>query len=440
MKADRILTLDIGTDGIRMAVVADGATGSPRILDSGFAAFDASLSLPREAVTAITLKQLLDEKKPAVKNAVLSVEGQAVFSRLVKLPKVGAERVQQTIRHEAVQNIPFPIDEVVWDAHVVGPDPDEPEVLLVAVKSDLVDGLVHAVKANGLSIERITAAPVALANLAYVFCRASEGVLLVDAEEESTNLIFVDDRRVFFRSLPIPESDEVRRQQEIERSISFYTGQQGGRVPAQIVEGIPGIDRGFAVCVGLACAPVVGIELVPAALANERGLRQRFPLWLASAVVLMLILGVWIFALGRRADQIRLDAESMAATVSGLQNFERQLKPMEAEIDVLREQAAEYRRVAESRTQWIEMLAEMNRLLPEGMFLRESEPIEGGMRISVVSYLDKETPGQDSVKLLRDALRASPLFGAETKVQSRPSKKEFARGFVLDVYFEGDRS
>lgn len=440
MKADRILTLDIGTDGIRMAVVADAAAGTPQMLDSGFAAFDSSLSLPGEAITAMTLKQLLDEKKPAVKNAVLSIDGQAVFSRLVKLPAVGKEQIEKTIRHEAVQNIPFPIDEVVWDAHVVDPDSEEPEVLLVAVKAELVDGLVHAVKANGLVIERITAAPVALANLAHLVCGASGPVLLVDGGAVSTNLVFVDGRRAFFRSLPIPESDEVRRQQEIERSISFYTGQQGGRVPERIVEQVPGVERGFTVCVGLACDSMVGIDLVPPALADERRLQQRLPYWLASAVVLMLILGVWIFALGRRVDLIRSNTGPMAEEVSRLQHFEQQLRPLEAEVAALLQRGNEYSNAARLRAQWLEVLAEMNRLLPEGMFLLESKPIEGGVRISVVSYLDKEMPGQDSVKLLRDALRASPLFSAETKVESRPSKKEFARGFVLDVYFEEARS
>ncbi|MDZ8117961.1 pilus assembly protein PilM [Pontiella agarivorans] len=440
MRAEQILTLDIGTDGIRMAVVSVPSSGPPQLIDSGFAVYDAESALSKDAITAMTLRKLLEEKKPGVKRAVVSIEGPSVFSRLVRLPKVGRERVPQTIRHEAVQNIPFPIDDVVWDAHVVDPDSDGPEVLLVAAKAELIDGLVHAVKANGLVIERITAAPVALANLAHACCGTSGPMLLVDGDTVSTNLVFIDGRRAFFRSLPVSGADALRRQQEIERSIAFYTGQQGGRAPEKIVEQVGGVEQGFAVCVGLACLPVVEIDLVPAALADERRMQRRLPLWMASTVVVMLILGVWIFSLGRRTDAIRSNTGPIEAEVFRLRNFEQQLLPLEAEVDALLERGREFRHVARARTQWLEALTEMSRLLPEGMFLLGSEPIENGVRISVVSYLDKEMPGQDSVKLLRDALRASPLFSDETKVESRPSKKEFARRFVLDVYFEGDVS
>ncbi len=83
---------------------------------------------------------------------------------------------------------------------------------------------------------------------------------------------------------------------------------------------------------------------------------------------------------------------------------------------------------------------ELESQLPEGMFLLESEPLRNGdarvgMRVTVLSYLDKEPKGEDAVVILRDSLRQSEYFSDETKVFKRPTKRLFARRFVLDLYF-----
>jgi type IV pilus assembly protein PilM len=50
----------------------------------------------------------------------LCVSGQSVFSRFVKLPPVDKEKVYQIILYEAQQNVPFPMNEVVWDYQLIG--------------------------------------------------------------------------------------------------------------------------------------------------------------------------------------------------------------------------------------------------------------------------------------------------------------------------------
>ena len=49
-------------------------------------------------------------------------------------------KVERIIGFEAQQNVPFPIDEVVWDYQLVGGGTDEQiQVVLVAIKADLLD-------------------------------------------------------------------------------------------------------------------------------------------------------------------------------------------------------------------------------------------------------------------------------------------------------------
>src|ERR1043166_1752360 len=54
-----------------------------------------------------------------------AVSGQSVFARFVKLPSVEQDKVERIITFEAQQNVPFPIEEVVWDYQLVGSDSGE---------------------------------------------------------------------------------------------------------------------------------------------------------------------------------------------------------------------------------------------------------------------------------------------------------------------------
>ena len=79
-----------------------------------------------------------------------AVSSQSVFTRFVKLPSVGEEQVDQIVTFEAQQNVPYPIDEVVWDYQLVDSgDSSQVEVVIVAIKSDLLDEINESVEASG---------------------------------------------------------------------------------------------------------------------------------------------------------------------------------------------------------------------------------------------------------------------------------------------------
>ena len=454
MKANRVIALDIGTDGIRFAVVVFGVT---QVKDSGFEAYFAPEGVPQEAVVAMTLKRLLDGPAQGATRAHISIEGQLVFSRVVTLPLVDRDQLEKTIRHEAVQNIPFPINEVVWDSYIIDPGNPEPSVLLVAVKAELVEGLVCAVRANGLAVERISVAPVALAN-ALLASGERGPVLLVDAGTHAVDLVFVDGAYLFFRTLPVAGNDASRLVQEVERSITFYSGLQLGRAPERLLicgdaeldfdlsRPVARVDgASVSVCAGLVVEPQILINLLPDSVRHEQAIKQQMPLWLTSIVLLMLLLAVCGGSLSVLTRRARLRLVIVEQQLADLERIDLEMRPLEAQIVDLNARSVVYRSILQQRTQWKDALFEISEIVPEGMFLLSSEPLrsaEGcvGMRISVVSYLDQEPVGQDAVKALRDALRSSDWFSNKTNVFSRPSKKLFARKFVLDLYFSGNPS
>ena len=103
----------------------------------------------RNAQIAAALSEMLSELGSG-ESINYAIAAQSVFARFVKLPAVEEEKIERIIAFEAQQNVPFPIDEVVWDYQLVGGGADEQiQVVLVAIKSDLLDGINAAVEGAG---------------------------------------------------------------------------------------------------------------------------------------------------------------------------------------------------------------------------------------------------------------------------------------------------
>jgi type IV pilus assembly protein PilM len=133
------------------------------------------------------------------------VAEESIFSRFVKLPPLSEEKIERIISFEAQQNVPFPIDEVVWDYQIVGGGLGEPiQVVLVAIKADLLDEINGAVEATGLRTSIVDLAPMALYNaFRYNYSGLSGSSLLIDIGARTTNLLFIAPGKIFTRSVPI---------------------------------------------------------------------------------------------------------------------------------------------------------------------------------------------------------------------------------------------
>lgn len=130
---------------------------------------------------------------------------QAVFARFVKLPGSTPEEVASIIPFEAQQNVPFPIDEVVWDYQIMGtPKDNNWDIALVAIKADLLGDSNIAVNNAGFKTSTIDVAPMAIYNaFRYNYSDLSGCSLLIDIGARTTNLIFIEGQRVFSRSIPV---------------------------------------------------------------------------------------------------------------------------------------------------------------------------------------------------------------------------------------------
>ena len=204
----RIYTLNIGMQTVSMAEFHTLPDGGLKI-----AAFKTSEHISDPAADAtrpIQIEAIVKELSGSLKvkpgtHANVCLTSQEIFSRIVKLPGANPEDVNSIIAFEAQQNVPFPIDEVVWDYQIMGGSRNDSwDVALVAMKADRLSEVVGSVKTGGILADNVEVAPVSLYNaFCYNYPEVTACSLIIDLGARTTNLIFNEEGRMYSRSIPI---------------------------------------------------------------------------------------------------------------------------------------------------------------------------------------------------------------------------------------------
>src|SRR6202453_1339955 len=207
--ANKVVTVDLGTSTIKVAEFGIGRNGALTLLHLGVAelGLDPNKEEERAKFITPTLSKLFKENRIKASEVVLSISGQSVFMRFVKLPPVDAAQVEQVVKFEAQQNVPFPIDEVTWDYQMMSARSaasSEAEAVIVAIKKEVIEAEVAAVELAGVKIKEVDVAPFALLNaFRYNEPQSDECVMIIDMGARSTNLVFVEKNSFWIRNVPI---------------------------------------------------------------------------------------------------------------------------------------------------------------------------------------------------------------------------------------------
>jgi type IV pilus assembly protein PilM len=203
----RIISLNLGSQTIGLAEFRVQAHGGLVLL--GYRLRELPVEAAGEEIRrtqmTIALREMLDElhiKRGLVNYAL---PAQSVFSRFVNLPTIEQEKIEKIVSFEAQQNVPFPIDEVVWNYQLVGGGLDQQvQVVLVAIKVDLLEEINAAVEETGLRTSIVDVAPMARYNaFRYNYSDLSGCSLLAYIGARMTNVLFIEPGKVFSRSVPI---------------------------------------------------------------------------------------------------------------------------------------------------------------------------------------------------------------------------------------------
>ena len=201
------LGIDFGAGSLKVAEFDTDEAGALRLLHYATKPLGlaGSQDAAREGVVLRGLQELLADKGFTAKSCNVCAPGFHVFSKFLKLPPVDSSKITQIIQYEAQQNVPFPLDEVVWDYQLLGTMPSgELEVLLVAIKSDIVEGLFKAADSQGLRLEVVDVSHAALCNaFRYNYGDLEGCTLLLDIGAKTSNVLFFEKGKFYSRSINI---------------------------------------------------------------------------------------------------------------------------------------------------------------------------------------------------------------------------------------------
>ena len=140
--------------------------------------------------------------------ASLAVPGHLALTKFIKAPAVGPTQRDRVIQFEAAQNIPYPLDLVAWDHLVVAEDGLDIEIMLTAVKLEVMQNLCSAAESAGLPVQRAVSSCAALYRaFRFNYPGVRAPILVVDCGARSTNLVMVGSRgRFFARTFPLADN------------------------------------------------------------------------------------------------------------------------------------------------------------------------------------------------------------------------------------------
>jgi type IV pilus assembly protein PilM len=115
-------------------------------------------------------------------DVIISVPSQNSFARFVNLPPVEEKRIPEIVKFEAVQQIPFDINDVQWDWQLMTEaDSTEKKVGIFAIKNEVVNSALEHFGRENIQVGYVQMAPMALYN--YVLYDRED---LVDSDDEAT--------------------------------------------------------------------------------------------------------------------------------------------------------------------------------------------------------------------------------------------------------------
>ncbi|MBI5887244.1 MAG: type IV pilus assembly protein PilM [Deltaproteobacteria bacterium] len=227
LQKKEVAAFDIGSNSIKLVQLRQTKKGW-ELVKMGIA------ELPPEAIVdgsvidsmtvTNTLKELIAEHGVKAKDVVSALTGHSVIIKKVNFAVMTEEELSESIQWEAEQYIPFPIVEVNIDFQILGADTEgrgQMDVMLVAVKKDVINDYTNVIKEAGLNPVVIDVDSFAIENMLEINYPAAPGetIAVVNIGASITSIsVIVNGQTVFTRAVPMGGNqftEEIQRQMNI---------------------------------------------------------------------------------------------------------------------------------------------------------------------------------------------------------------------------------
>lgn len=151
----------------------------------------------------------------------ISLPGHSALARFIQLPPVESSKVADVVKYEARQQIPFALEDVIWDFQTLGGGIEESgfmlgaEVGLFAMKTEQVYEALRPFTEAKVEVEVVQIAPLALYNFHCYdtlgvrrsteedFVAPEEHTIMLDMGTDNTTLVVSNGEKIWIRNVPV---------------------------------------------------------------------------------------------------------------------------------------------------------------------------------------------------------------------------------------------
>ena len=177
-------------------------------------------AIPRELIKQ-ALETFLSRNDVAGDLVAISLPGHSALARFIQLPPVESSKVADVVKYEARQQIPFALEDVIWDFQTLGGGIEESgfmlgaEVGLFAMKTEQVYEALRPFTESKVEVEVVQIAPLALYNFHCYdtlgvrrstedqFVAPEEHTILLDMGTDNTTLLVTNGEKIWIRNVPV---------------------------------------------------------------------------------------------------------------------------------------------------------------------------------------------------------------------------------------------
>ena len=223
-KSNAVWGIDIGQSALKaLRCMVDGE-GTVVADKYDYIEYPKILSQPEtnsDELVEQALQQFLSRNEVRGDSIAISVPGQAGLSRFFKPPPVDARTLPDIVKYEVKQQIPFPIEEVVWDwqqlgGSIVDGRTQDAEVGLFAMKREAVYRALQPFEEADIDVDVVQLSPLAIFNVVIHDILDEipdpndidpedppESIVVMSMGTDTTDLIVTNGIKLWLRNIPI---------------------------------------------------------------------------------------------------------------------------------------------------------------------------------------------------------------------------------------------
>lgn len=351
------------------------------------------------AAAAQALQQILKENSIKTKKLILSIPRQYVTTKNLKLPSQDPREIDEMSGFQAVKQIPYPKEDIVYGSYLVGVDPNGySKVMLTICHRDVIEGPIAILRDCGLAPSSVTLSSFGLLNwfnLKGDLRKRSEAapIILVECDNDSSDIAVVHKGKLIYtRGLTFGSNEAEgyaeRLAEEINKTLPVYEKEtEAGRPAEALFTGnITEPERSKSVleaslnmrieCIGSseggpqasyssvlgAALGFEGVDLLPKELKVIREVKTRKKELTVSAVLLVAVITALSFVVWNKVHQKESALKILGATLKEITPEAQEIEKMRLASGVIRSQLAK-------KSEALDVLNELHKIVPPQIYL-----------------------------------------------------------------------